>query len=125
MIEIKDRKRFVEACAAAFAWVSYSDRELTHTEVNRFIEMLNESPYVDEITDQDFEEAYLGLLDAFDSCYVDGVARAEARLEIFKDEPAMAQEILRYAKEAVYADLNVDDREIETVEEIKSLLGIS
>ena len=124
MLEINEKKAFLDACAAAFAWVSYADDELSHEEVDRFIELLNESPYVDEISNLDFEEAYLGLLDVFNNNYEDGVARAEARLEVFIDDLEVASEILKYAEEAVYADKNVDPRELEAVKEIRWTLGL-
>lgn len=124
MLEINEKKAFLDACAAAFAWVSYADDELSDDEVDRFIELLNDSPYVDEISNLDFEEPYFGLLDAFNNNYEDGVARAEPRLEVFKNDLDLAEEIIRYAEEAVYADKNVDPRELEVVKETRWTLGL-
>ena len=124
MIDIYNKRAFIEACAAAFAWVSYSDGELTDIEVDRFISMLNESDYVDQISSEDFEEAYLGLLDVFKENYDEGVVRAEARLDLFKEDQVMAREILKYAQEAMYADHRVEEKELEAVSEIEWILGL-
>lgn len=119
-----EHKAFVSAAAAVYAWVSAADGVISSYEIDRFVNYLGSLDYVDEISDTDFQEMYVSLLEAFRKDFDDGKSRSIVRLEAFKDLPDKAADLLRLARQALAADHNLDEAEVAAILEIANLLGV-
>ena len=115
---------YLNAAAAVYAWVSVVDGDISHSEIDYFIEFLNESKFVSSITEDQFSEMYLTLLDAFHNNYDDGVARAEQRIEAFAGNRERSMDLLRQARKAMLADNDLSDKEEAVMDQIEVLLGL-
>ena len=123
--EQQEHKAFVSAAAAVYAWVSAADGVISNYEIDSFIAFLTGLEYVDEISDSDFQEMYVSLLEAFRKDFGDGKNRSIVRIEAFKDIPDKASDLLRLARQALMADENLDEAEEEAILEIALILGVN
>ena len=79
---------------------------------------------MDEITDDDFNELYLSLLEAFDNDFEDGLSRAQTRIESFSGDLNKSMDLVRAARQAMLADGILNEAEEEAIQSIAKLLGI-
>ena len=107
--EEKEHQEFIEAAAAVYAWMSAADGSVTRAEITGFIEYLNNLEYVDEISEEDFANSYLTLIEAFEADFDDGLARAQARIESFAGHPDKCADLIRVARKALVADSMFND----------------
>jgi tellurite resistance protein len=116
---------FLKAAGAIYAWMSFSDGEVVKAEVNSFIKYLTESPFVNSVSEEDFKEIYLTMVDAFSNSFEDGRARAQSRIEVFKGREGEAKSLVTLAQKALIADGRDEDSEEATLKEICEILGQS
>ena len=123
--ESKFDEYFVRAAAASYIWVACSDGPIKDIEISHFLNYLNESPFVDQITDDQFSEIFLNLLELFDRDFEAGKARAILRLSVFKEDKERAHSLFRIARKALVSDSELGEREEIVLAEIATLLNIS
>ena len=122
--EEREHQEYISAAAAVYAWMCAADGNITKAEISGFVEYLNSLEYVDEITNDDFSEAYLALLEAFENDYDDGVARAQSRIETFCGDIEKSKDLVRVARKALIADGAWQEGEEAVMNQITNLLGI-
>ena len=116
---------YLQAAAAVYAWVSAADGKISSSEISSFVEFLEQSEFVNNITEEFFSEIYLTLLEAFHNDYDDGVARAEQRIEAFAGNNKRSQDLLKQARRAMLADNVLSDSEEAVLDQIEVLLGLT
>ena len=120
----RQHHEFVNAAAAVYAWVCAADGHVTRAEVNGFIEYLSALDFVDEISEDDFSEAYLELIEAFESDFDDGLARAQSRIETFSGDDSKSRDLINVARKALIADGVYNDAEEKALKDIADLLAV-
>jgi len=121
----REHKEFLAAAAAVYAWVSAADGEISPIEIEKFIEYLSGLDFFDEISENDFNEYYLTILEAFQLNFEDGHNRALARIETFKGDIEKSKALIRTARKALLADNNLNEAEEAVIDEIEELLGVN
>lgn len=123
--DVNEEREFIDAAAAVYAWISCADGEVTKSEISSFVEYLNQSNYVDEITEEDFSELFLTLIEAFTNDFDDGKARAQTRIESFSGNHTKSKELIKLARKALVADSKLNEAEELVLSEISDLLKIN
>ena len=119
-----NESEFIWAAAAIYAWVSSVDGEVTELEINGFIEYVEQSEFVDSVSDKDFNESYVKMLELFGRDFDEGVNRARLRIEPFKNSQEQARSLVGIARKALVADGRLSDSEDIVLKEISAILGL-
>lgn len=123
--QYEEEREFIGAAAAVYAWLASSDGEVSASEISSFVDYLGQSQFVQSISKEDFSEIFLTLVDAFTKDFEDGRARAESRIEPFKDSREKSISLIRIARKALIADENLKEPEEVVIQKICKLLDVS
>ena len=120
----KKNQEFLEAAAAVYAWVSASDGTPNEKEISGFIAFLEDLDYIDEISDNDFNDIYINILSNFEKDFEYGLSIAKNRINKFIGNEQISKDLIRVARKALIADEAYDDREENAISELSQMLNI-
>ncbi len=115
---------FINAAGAVYAWMCAADGVVTFEESKGFAEYLSNSPYVDQVSNEEFVTAYSEIAHAFEVDFEDGYNRTLVRIEAIASNKELAKGLIKVARQALIADGNFEEVEENVLREICNILGI-
>ena len=114
----QEDKDFINAAGAIYAWMCAADGVVTVDESEGFADYINNSPYVNTVTKEEFIEAYSEIAYAFEVDFEDGYNRALTRIEPFKSDKKIAFNLIKVARDALVADEKLEEVEENIIREL-------
>lgn len=120
-----DSNEYYEALIAAFCLIAYTDSEIHHAEISRFVATLkeqNEFRNIDEkrlVSDIRDETARLGR------DFGKGKAEALKKIQAVKNDYKIMEHVVKAARVALIADGKIHEAEETNLQDIHRALGIT
>lgn len=114
--------RFALAMVSAYVWVASSDQGVTMDEYSKFHELVVRSPFASQLDMEHLESEFRGMVSAFESDFEKAMELTLHRLKDIRNNPVMAEDIVRMAQGAIVANDVLDQPEENAFARIKDAL---
>lgn len=107
----QDAEKLMIALIGAYVWVASADGNADLDEYKKFYNVILESPFATHFSEINLRHVYKDTVNMFIDNYEKAMQLTIERIRDVKQNPNVAEEVLRLAREAVVADNNVDASE--------------
>ena len=107
----KDAEQLMMALIGTYVWVASADGNADLHEYKKFYQVILESPFATHFSELNLRHVYKDTVNMFIDNYDKAMQLTVERIRAVKQNPNIAEEVLRMARAAVIADNNVEASE--------------
>lgn len=107
----KDAEQLMMALIGTYVWVTSADGNADLHEYKKFYQVILESPFATHFSELNLRHVYKDTVNMFIDNYDKAMQLTLERIRAVKQNPNIAEEVLRMARAAVIADNNVEASE--------------
>ncbi|MCH2535136.1 MAG: TerB family tellurite resistance protein [Bdellovibrionales bacterium] len=107
----KDAEQLMMALIGTYVWVASADGNADLHEYKKFYQVILESPFATHFSELNLRHVYKDTVNMFIDNYDKAMQLTLERIRAVKQNPNIAEEVLRMARAAVIADNNVEASE--------------